>query len=141
MSFKNQLIVILEKILEEQYDLVSVEFLNDSGKRMRIQVMVDRLDNASITHDDCVAVTKMIKGALSNEIEENYTLEVSSPGVHRPLNKPAHFMRFKGQNIRFKWNNEKREGVIKNANSEGVELESGENIMYQEIKDARLYII
>lgn len=141
MSFKNQLIVILEKVLDGRYDLVSVEFLNNSGKQMRIQVMVDRLDNVSITHDDCAIVTKMIKDVLSNEIEEDYILEVSSPGIHRPLNKPAHFMRFKGQNIRFKWNNEKKQGIIKNANSEGVELESGENIMYQEIKDARLYII
>lgn len=139
MILKEQVVDTLEKILNGKYDLVNVEFLKGSNKNMRIQVMIDKLDETSITHDDCVIVTRMIQEPLDKKITDYFILEVSSPGIDRILNKPSHFIRFIGHKIRFKKDNEKRIEIIKNANNEGIELESGDNILYQDIKDAKLH--
>ena len=138
MSLKEQLISLFEKLLENKYELVSLEIFKDNKHGSRIQVMIDRLDGQYITADDCGTVTHMTKEALYNAVPDDYIFEVSSPGLNRPLRKPEHFIRFIGQCIRFKCDDEKREEIIKNANNEGIELATGENISYQRIKDAKL---
>jgi ribosome maturation factor RimP len=58
-----------------------------------LRVFIDRPDG--VTLDLCERVTR----ALS-ELRERYTLEVSSPGIERPLSKPEHFRRFVGRRAR-----------------------------------------
>lgn len=64
-----------------------------------LQVMIDIADGSrEINVDDCAKVSRVLSAALDEKdpIKDKYVLEVSSPGLDRPLTKPAHFERFKG---------------------------------------------
>jgi ribosome maturation factor RimP len=58
-----------------------------------LQIFIDHPDGVTL------ALCERVTGALS-ELRERYTLEVSSPGVERPLTKPEHFRRFVGRRAR-----------------------------------------
>jgi ribosome maturation factor RimP len=75
------------------YELVGVEF--DSRHRV-LRVYID--SDAGITIDDCSRVSHQLSGVLDVEdpIPGDYQLEISSPGMDRPLFTPAHYERFKG---------------------------------------------
>lgn len=78
------------------FDLVRVEFL---GLRSpRVQVMVERLDGVGMTVDDCAMVSRAISAILDVEdvVPGSYALEVSSPGIDRPLVRLGDFDRFAG---------------------------------------------
>lgn len=79
------------------YELVGVEF--DSHQRI-LRVYIDR--EAGIVIDDCSRVSHQLSGVLDVEdpIPGNYQLEVSSPGMDRPLFTLAHFQRFQGSLVR-----------------------------------------
>ncbi|USO02043.1 MAG: hypothetical protein H6850_02925 [Alphaproteobacteria bacterium] len=138
MSLQEIVTQIVEKNLSGLYDIVSIKQLK-MGDKIRLQIMIDKLDHSVIEHKDCSRATRLIRDELHDSVSEDYLLEVSSPGLNRPLNKPMHFQKYIGYNIRFKWNGTKHEGVIKSADNEGFELESLGNISYQDIKDAKLY--
>lgn len=70
-----------------------------SGRdRLVLQVMVERADRQSITVDSCAEVSRAISAILDVEdpIQGSYVLEVSSPGIDRPLVKLADYDRFAG---------------------------------------------
>jgi ribosome maturation factor RimP len=78
------------------FDIVRVQM---SGKEtMLVQVMVERKDGQGMTVDDCASVSRAISTLLEVEdpIKEAYTLEVSSPGIDRPLVRIRDFERFLG---------------------------------------------
>ena len=77
------------------YELVRVVV---SGERPTLQVMIDRLDGAAITVDDCETASRALSAKLDVEdpIASSYTLEVSSPGIDRPLVRPKDYQRFSG---------------------------------------------
>ena len=83
------------------YDVVRVSI---SGGRLsaRLQVMAERKDRAPMHVDDCAEISRTISAVLDvdDPIESAYTLEVSSPGLDRPLTRPADFERFKGYEAR-----------------------------------------
>jgi ribosome maturation factor RimP len=65
---------------------------------MRLQVMIERCDGRSMMVDDCALVSRAISAVLDVEdpIQAAYTLEVSSPGIDRPLVCLGDFQRFAG---------------------------------------------
>lgn len=67
-----------------------------------LQIMVDRVDGEAIDVADCAQISRAVSAILDVEdpITAAYTLEVSSPGLDRPLTKPAHYERFQGLEIR-----------------------------------------
>jgi ribosome maturation factor RimP len=69
------------------------------GQRPVLQVMVERKDAAGITLDDCAEVSRALSALLDVEdpLPGSYSLEVSSPGIDRPLVKPQDFERFAGR--------------------------------------------
>lgn len=78
------------------YDIVRVVL---SGRRRpRLQIMAERKDGAGMVVDDCVAVSRAASAILDVEdpISGPYELEVSSPGIDRPLTRLADFERFAG---------------------------------------------
>jgi ribosome maturation factor RimP len=79
------------------YELVGVEF--DAHQRI-LRVFIDQ--EAGITLDDCSKVSYQLSGALDvdDPIPGRYQLEISSPGMDRPLFDLAHFERFKGEMAR-----------------------------------------
>ncbi len=78
------------------FDTVRVEFLG--LKSPRVQIMVERVDGSTVTLDDCARVSRAVSALLDVEdlIPGAYTLEVSSPGIDRPLVRLHDFERFAG---------------------------------------------
>jgi len=81
------------------YELVGVEHIMQ-GKHTVLRVYIDA--DEGITVDDCARASHQISGVLDIEdpIRGEYSLEVSSPGLARPLFTLAHFERFAGQMVR-----------------------------------------
>ncbi len=83
---------LIERTLGQQgFELVSLEI---SGKARLLRVFVDKAEGVNI--DDCVAVSNQLSRVFEVEGVDYGRLEVSSPGLDRPLRKPADFERFKG---------------------------------------------
>jgi ribosome maturation factor RimP len=81
-------------------ELVEVQFRQESGWILRL--FVDR--NEGLNVDDCASVSRQVATYLEVEdiIRHAYTLEVSSPGIERPLKRLDDFIRFSGKKIRVK---------------------------------------
>jgi ribosome maturation factor RimP len=84
------------------YELLGVELSGQGKGAALLRIYIDHADG--IVLDDCVQVSHQISGVLDVEdpIKERYQLEVSSPGMDRPLFEKAHFERFKGCKVRIK---------------------------------------
>ncbi len=93
---------VLEPILaRDGYELVEVEWVRGGG-RFTLRVFIDREGGVNV--DDCQLVSRIIEPVLDVEdfIEPADALEVSSPGLDRPLRKPEHFDRYAGQRVHVK---------------------------------------
>ena len=92
---------LLEPVIEDMgYELVMVEMTGSpSGGQVR-RTYIDA--PGGILLEDCEQVRRQVGAILDVEdpIKGEYTLEVSSPGVDRPLVKPEHFQRFQGKNVK-----------------------------------------
>ena len=83
------------------YELVGVEH-EPCGPGSVLRVFIDRDGGVSI--DDCERASRQVGAVLDVEdpIPESYVLEVSSPGIDRPLLSEAHFVRFAGCTVRLR---------------------------------------
>jgi ribosome maturation factor RimP len=82
------------------YLLVRVQV---SGRqRLRLQIMAERADDQPMMVDDCALLSRAVSAVLDVEdpISSAYTLEISSPGIDRPLVQLADFERFVGKEAR-----------------------------------------
>ena len=79
------------------YDLVRIEPLG-GGRYLTLQVMAERTDGKPMTVSDCTKISHAITDRLDavEELADRYTLEVSSPGIDRPLVRLKDFERFTG---------------------------------------------
>ncbi len=80
-------------------ELVELEFKKE-GRDMVLRLFMDR--EGGVTLDDCAAVSRELSELLDVEdlIPGHYSLEVSSPGLNRPLKKPADYERYKGKLVK-----------------------------------------
>lgn len=78
------------------YDIVRVQL--SGNRRPRLQIMAERRDGAGMRVEDCVQASRAVEAILEVEdpIAGAYELEVSSPGLDRPLTRLADFSRFAG---------------------------------------------
>ncbi len=87
-------------VTEAGFELFS---LIGGGTRNRplLEVRIDRPDGAKVTIEDCAAVSRAIEALLdgSSLVAETYRLEVSSPGMDRPLRHAADWRRFAGRRV------------------------------------------
>ena len=69
-----------------------------SGRRPTLQVMAERLDDVAMTVDDCALISQSVSALLdvADPIAGAYTLEISSPGIDRPLVRAEDYDRFSG---------------------------------------------
>ncbi|MDE7057651.1 MAG: ribosome maturation factor RimP [Lachnospiraceae bacterium] len=86
---------------ERQFELVDVEFVKEAGNWF-LRVYIDK--PGGITIDDCELISRALSDKLDEEdfIVESYILEVSSPGLGRPLKKEKDFVRSQGQSVEVK---------------------------------------
>lgn len=92
-----------------------------------LRVYIDK--ESGVTMADCASVNHQLSGVLDVEdpIKVAYTLEVSSPGIERPLLRPEHYRMFMGERVklRLKWPLEEQRnyvGILRAADDEEVEL-------------------
>ena len=95
-TIDRRLAEIITPVIEGMgYELVRVRFM--SGKTKTIQIMAERPEGG-IEVDDCAAISTAVSATLDVEdpVEDAYTLEVSSPGIDRPLTRLKDFETFEG---------------------------------------------
>lgn len=88
---------LLAPTIEELgYDVVRI--MTIGVQKPTLQIMIERKDRANLIVDDCAAVSRAVSAILDEKdpIDGEYSLEVSSPGVDRPLTQAEHFSRFAG---------------------------------------------
>jgi ribosome maturation factor RimP len=98
----------IEAELERQLEALGYELvdLERAGSRSRpiLRIRIDRPDTrpgAGVTVDECATVSRTLETALEQGslVGDRYVLEVSSPGVERPLRRPRDFERFAGEEV------------------------------------------
>ena len=122
---------VLENFIESLgYEVVLIEFQREQiGWVLRIYIDKE----GGVTIDDCAKVSELISPILDIEdyIKSSYNLEVSSPGLNRPLRKVEHFKKAIGEKIKVileegmeEYNNRKNyKGVLLDVNKEEIEVE------------------
>lgn len=97
MDPANRVETIIAPTLQDMgFDLVRVRI--SGAQRRTLQIMAERLDDGTMTVEDCAAISRAVSTLLDVEdpIKGSYTLEVSSPGLDRPLTRPKDYTRFAG---------------------------------------------
>ncbi len=82
------------------YDLVRVQLGGD--RNLTLQIMAERKDRDEMTVENCAEISRNVSAILDVEdpIKSAYTLEVSSPGIDRPLVRPEDYSRYVGYEAR-----------------------------------------
>jgi len=107
--YLNNKIILLDKELQKllvpvvtalDYELIGVIRLSQGSNNVVLRVYIDHPNGINLV--DCERVSDQVNGILSvsNLIKGHYTLEVSSPGLERPLFTLAHFIRFVGHKVK-----------------------------------------
>ena len=140
---------IIRPILKNMgFDLVRVR-ISGAGQRT-LQIMAERLDDGMMTVEDCATISRSISALLDVEdpIEGSYSLEVSSPGLDRPLTRPQDYPRFTGLEIKIELrlpiNGQRRfRGRIAGFADDQVQLDSEGTLLsipYADIERAKLIL-
>ncbi|MEO0036217.1 MAG: hypothetical protein RLZZ501_2240 [Pseudomonadota bacterium] len=101
MDLPSRLEALITPSLEAMgYELVRVQM--QGNQRPTLQVMADRVDGAAMGIEDCTEISRALSALLDVEdpIAGAYTLEVSSPGLDRPLTRPKDFVRWAGHEVK-----------------------------------------
>lgn len=124
---KHYLADILEPVIDQMgYDTVRIMTIGE--KDPTLQIMIEHKESSKeLTVDDCAAVSRAVSAVLDEKdpIDGRYTLEISSPGLDRPLTKPEHFLRYIGYAVKVETVEpvEKRKrfkGTLKNISADNV---------------------
>ena len=93
--------LVLPLVQEHAFELVDVEYVKEGGT-WYLRAYIDKPDG--ITINDCEVISRALSDALDEEdfIEDSYVLEVSSPGLGRPLKKDKDFQRSIGEAVELK---------------------------------------
>ena len=112
------------KILEEMgLSLVDVEYVQDGGY-WYVRVFIENL-NGDLSIEDCSTLSSKIEDKIEKLIEHKFFLEVSSPGLERPLKKIEDYIRFTGEKItlhlKHKLDDKKQfKAIIKEVNGNNI---------------------
>ncbi|TDT70487.1 ribosome maturation factor RimP [Hypnocyclicus thermotrophus] len=141
----------IEKIVEPylkdlDIELVNIEYLQD-GAYWYVRIYIEKSNyEENITLEDCAKVSGLIEDDIDSIINEKFYLEVSSPGIERPLKKLKDFERFVGEKVKVLLKHkieDKRNltGVLENVNGEILIFNIDEKkieIPFNEVKKANL---
>ncbi len=127
-KLERQLTELLEPAVSAVgFELLGVELVR-AGRHSTVRLYID--SEAGVTVDDCALVSRQVGAVLDVEdpISSEYDLEVSSPGLDRPLFKPAHYARFVGEEIKVQTvmpiaNRRRFKGPLLACHEQGIELE------------------
>ena len=134
-SLQDMLEPVIEALGYETIRILTIGQVNPT-----LQVMIDVKDcSREINVEDCAKVSRALSATLDEKdpIKDKYSLEVSSPGLDRPLTKPEHFVRFKDYVIKVETINE----VEKRKRIKGINLGLNENNEVRVDMDGKEYVI
>ncbi len=142
----DQVRVLTEEVIAgTSYFLVDVEVRGHKGTRV-VEVYIDSKEEFG--HDDLAVISKEVGFLLDVEdiVDGSYKLEVSSPGIKRPLMMPQQYQKNVGRTLRVRYEMDGNEeivvGDLTSADDKEVELElaSGDQLQlsYQSITQARI---
>ena len=119
---------LLHLLAEHNFELVDVEYVKEGGN-WYLRAYIDK--EGGITVDDCEVISRTLSDWLDREdfIADSYTLEVSSPGLGRPLKKDKDFERSLGEAVElrlYKPRDKQKEfaGILKGYDRETVTVET-----------------
>ena len=127
---------LLPLLEQHQFELVDVEYVKEAGS-WYLRAYIDK--EGGITVDDCETISRILGDWLDKEdfIEDSYILEVSSPGLGRPLKKDKDFERSLGAEVElrlYKAREKQKEfaGILKayDKDTVTVELEDGSEMLF-----------
>lgn len=140
----NELFNSFEEILNEHgYALYDLEFIK---KRNILSVLIERTDGENINIDDCVKVSEILNQYLDSHefYDEAYTLDVSSPGIMRPLKTKNHYQQQIGNEIEInlyqkdpKLNTKKVIGILEEVDEEEIVID-GNHFSFKQITKANV---
>ncbi len=150
MSLESTIDAIIRPSLEHMdYGLVQVKMVDVLGNRT-LQIMAEKLDGSQINVDDCATISRTVSALLDVEdpISGAYHLEVSSPGIDRPLVSLADYEKYAGFEAKLETqipiNGRKRyKGVVKGIDGEKVLVEVDQEIFeiaHRDIATAKLIL-
>ena len=89
---------------EMGYEIFRIKVYKNSNKKTSLQIMIENKNGNPITLTDCSKASKRISVLLDVEelIKNSYNLEISSPGINKPLNTLSDFLNYVGKNISIK---------------------------------------
>lgn len=129
------------------YELVGCETI-PQGRQMTFRIYIDSPKGVSV--DDCSLVSRQVGAMMdvANPFQANYALEVSSPGIDRPLFELEHFIKFVGKQIKLKLYspvNQRRQykGLLQRVEGEDIylfvpDLEQEVKLSFSNIEKASL---
>ncbi|MGL5355244.1 MAG: ribosome maturation factor RimP [Cetobacterium sp.] len=126
--------IVLPAIEKRDVDLVDLEYVQEGGY-LYVRVFIERL-MGDISLEDCKSLSNEIDETIDTLIPHKFFLEISSPGVERPLKKEGDFIRFKGEQIKVSLKHKLND----NKNFEGVIEEFKDEMLFLDIKGAILEI-
>lgn len=139
---------LIEPVVEGLgYELLGIEYISQ-GRHSVLRLFIDREQGVEL--DDCAQVSRQVSGVMDVEepLKGQYVLEVSSPGLDRPLFKAQHYIRQVGQPVRVRLrrpqdNQRKFRGVLAAADEQGIllrDVDSGleTRLAYDDIEKANL---
>lgn len=134
--------IVLPILEENQFELVDVEYVKE-GSNWYLRYYIDK--EGGINIQDCELVSRALSELLDTNdfIEDAYTLEVSSPGLGRPLKKEKDFQRSIGKDVEirtYKAINHEKEfyGVLKSYDQETITIENDNGEQTFDKKDVAL---
>ncbi len=141
--------MIMPTIVDMGYELVRVAVLG--RERPTVQIMADRADGQLITVEDCEGISRAVGAVLdvADPIPGNWTLEVSSAGIDRPLTRVKDWNRYAGHRVRVEMNfpvegRKRANGVVLGADAENARLrldEGGEiELPFADMRRAKLVL-
>jgi len=134
MDLESRLLELCEPLLNESgYELVWVQVAGVAGRQIA-RIFIDKPGGVSV--EDCAAASRMLEPLIegSDVFQGSYNLEVSSPGLERPLFKSKDYERFIGRKARLRLrqpigNRRNFSGILRGLKDEThvlIELEGGE---------------
>ncbi len=97
-----RLLELLDPVAEAAgYEIVRLRLMGGSETR-RLQIMAERASDGDMVVEDCARLSRALSEVLdaADPISGEYTLEVSSPGVDRPLTRPKDFAAYEGYEVK-----------------------------------------
>ncbi len=149
-SVVNKVSRLIAPVVEEEgLELLDLQLFSEMGRRI-LRITLER-PGGVVTLADCTRVSHSIEDLLEvdGEIPSNYHLEVSSPGINRPLKKLAHFERVLGKTIRVQTmipldGRRNFKGELKKADAKNILMEIDKKeyvIPLEKIEKANLEVI